>query len=118
MEQTTSTPPQDDLKFDPKDIEANKGITVLSYLGILCLIPLLSKKDSKFAQAHSKQGLALFLTAILAGVLAGIPIIGWIGGPILALLILVVMVMGIVNVLQGKFWKIPALYDLSKKLNF
>ena len=34
-------------EYDPQDINANKGISVLSYLGILVLIPLLTKKDSK-----------------------------------------------------------------------
>ena len=105
------------LQFDPKDVEENKVMAVLSYLGLLCLIPLLAKKDSKFAQAHAKQGLALLLTEVIAGVVSAVPVIGWFGGPILALLLLVVAIVAIVNVLQGKFWEIPVLYDLSKKLN-
>ncbi len=38
---------------------------VLSYLGILCLIPLLAAKDSEFAQFHAKQGLTLFALEIV-----------------------------------------------------
>ncbi len=37
--------------FDPKDIEQNKGVAVLSYLWILFAIPLFLKRDSKFSQA-------------------------------------------------------------------
>lgn len=121
MEQTTgqqSAPQSGELKFDPKDIEANKGITVLSYIGILCLVPLLANKESKFAQAHAKQGLALFLLAIVAGVVSAVPIIGWIVGSLSMVLVFVLAIVNIVKVLQGEFWAMPVLYDLSKKLNF
>ena len=50
--------------FDSADIEQNKGISVLSYFGILFLVPYLSRKESKFAQFHAKQGFNLFLTYI------------------------------------------------------
>ena len=39
---------------DPKDVEENKLIAAVGYLGILFLIPLLAKKDSPFAQFHAK----------------------------------------------------------------
>lgn len=119
MEQNTGqSAPQSELKFDPKDIEQNKGMTVLSYIGILCLIPLLANKESKFAQAHAKQGLALFLVAVLAGVVTAIPVIGWIVGSLSMVLVVVLEIVNIVKVLQGQFWQMPVLYDLSKKLNF
>ena len=51
-------------EYDPADIQQNKGISVLSYLGILFLVPYLSKKESKFAQFHAKQGFNLFLVDI------------------------------------------------------
>ena len=120
MEQATdqSAPQPGKLTFDPKDVEANKGITVLSYIGVLCLVPLLANKDSKFAQAHAKQGLALFLLAIASGVVSAVPIIGWIVGSLAMVLVFVLAIIGIIKVLQGEFWAMPVLYDLSKKLNF
>lgn len=51
-------------EFDSADIQQNSGISVLSYFGILFLIPYLAKKDSKFAQFHAKQGFNLFLVDI------------------------------------------------------
>ena len=45
----------------------NKIIAALSYIGILCLIPLLAKKDSKFAQEHGKQGLIMLIAWIVLG---------------------------------------------------
>lgn len=96
--------------FDAKDVEENKVLACLSYVGILFLIPMLVKKDSKFCQEHARQGVVMFI----AGLLGVIPVIGWIW----AMVVLVVDVIAIVNTLQGKYWKIPGAYDLSRKFNF
>lgn len=114
MTETKPNMPVEELKFDNKDVEENKGIACLSYIGILCLIPLLTKKDSKFAQANAKQGLALFIVDVIVAILMGIPVIGW----LLGLAVFVVSLIAVVKTLSGQFWKIPGVYDLSKKLNF
>lgn len=102
--------PMADMKFDQKDIDENKVMACLSYVGILFLIPMLAKKDSRFCQEHAKQGIVMFI----AGLLMAIPFIGWVWG----LVVIVVDVISIINTLQGKFWKIPGAYDLSKKFKF
>ncbi|TSC91455.1 MAG: hypothetical protein CEN92_280 [Candidatus Berkelbacteria bacterium Licking1014_96] len=106
---------------DQGDVEKNKGMAVLSYIGILCLIPLLAAKESKFAQFHAKQGLVLFLAEVLLGILYAIPFlnvvmlfVGW----ILYILLLVLAIMGIVNALGGKFWKMPVLGGMAEKFKF
>ena len=40
------------LQFDPSDVEKNKVMGVLAYLGILVLIPILAAKESPFARFH------------------------------------------------------------------
>lgn len=106
---------------DQGDVEKNKGMAVLSYIGILCLIPLLAAKESKFAQFHAKQGLVLFLFWVVLGILYAVPgvnvvmfFIGW----ILWLLLAILAVMGIVYTLQGKYWKMPVFGGLAEKFNF
>ena len=108
MEQQPNTP-QGDMKFDAKDINDNTLMAALSYIGILVFIPLLLKKDSPFVQAHAKQGLVLFIAMIFGA----IPVIGWLW----AMFLLVINVIALVNVLQGKLWKIPGAYELSQKFN-
>lgn len=93
---------------DP-DIEKNKTVAALSYVSILFLIPLLGKKHSKFSQFHAKQGLILFLISFICYV----PVIG----QLLAVVLIVISIMGIIKCLEGTWWKIPYLYDLSKKIN-
>jgi len=47
-------------KQDQQIIEG-KIFAILSYLSILCIIPLVFKKDNAFVLKHGKQGLILFL---------------------------------------------------------
>ena len=102
-----------ETKSSDKDIEKNKAIAALSYAWILCLVPLLGKRDSKFAQFHAKQGLVLFIIEIIASLLMWFPIFG----QLLMLLLVVVAVMGIIKTLNGEWWKIPYVYSWSKKIN-
>lgn len=44
-------------QFDPQDINNNKGLSVLAYIGFLFLVPLLACPNSKFARYHTNQGL-------------------------------------------------------------
>lgn len=55
-------------EHDTKDIETNKGLAMISYLGPLALIPFLVSKESKYAQYHAKQGLNLFVIEIIIGI--------------------------------------------------
>ncbi len=95
----------DDIGFDKVDIENNKVMAVLAY--IIFLIPLLAAKDSPYAKFHTNQGLVLFIAAILASVVAAIPIIGWIISPIIALGITVLSIIGIINALGGNAKELP-----------
>ena len=98
-------------EFDPADIQNNKVMAVLAYIGILFLIPLLAAKDSKFARFHANQGLILFLAGIVAsiasGILVWIPVIGWLISILLSIALLVFMILGIVNAAQGKAKELP-----------
>lgn len=105
--------------FDKKDIEDNKLIAAVGYVGILCLIPLLAKKDSKFCQEHGKQGFVLFLAELGVWILGMVPFIGWfIIGPIGSLILLIVALIAIVKTMQGQFWEIPVIGKYRKSVNF
>ena len=57
-------------KFDKKDIEAGKGMGVLSY--ILPFIPFFVEKKNKFVVYHAKQGMNLLILSIAYGVIYGV----------------------------------------------
>lgn len=116
-------------EFDPADISQNKIMAVLSYIGILVLIPIFAAKDSKFARFHATQGLNVcvfsvayyivyaILTAILRAIFYSSYALMGVGSVILGILgvvnalasavILVYEILGIVNACQGKAKQLP-----------
>jgi uncharacterized membrane protein len=113
-----TTPQPSSTQCDPADVQENKGITVLSYIGILCLVPLLAKKDSKFAQYHAKQGLVLFIMELIIWVLIVIPVLGWIIYVVGIITSLVLAIMGIMNVVNGKCKELPIIGKFADKFKF
>ncbi|NLA26824.1 MAG: hypothetical protein GX878_05455 [Firmicutes bacterium] len=101
----------------PEDIQQNKGMAFLAYLGILFLIPLLAKKDSPYAQFHAKQGLVLFLGWIAVTVINVIPIIGQIISALGSLFLIVLFIMGVINAFSGKVKELPLIGQLAHKIN-
>lgn len=108
-------------EFTPDDIRENKVVSVFAYIGILFLAPLLAAGKSKFARYHTNQGLVLFLFSLVYGVATWLVrwIIGLILPPVAAVLgvifniaslvFLVLAVIGIVNVCNGKAKDLPVI---------
>ncbi len=97
---------------DNADIESNKRAAALSYIFVLCLIPLIFKRGSKFAQFHAKQGLVLFAAELAASLIVWFPFIG----QLIMVLLFIIAIMGVVKSLNGEYWKIPHIYDWSQKI--
>lgn len=89
------------------DIRMNKDIAAFSYVWVMSVIIYIARKDSRFIQYHSKQGIVLFLLTIPA---AMIPLIG----NFLVLIIVGGMVLGFIHAAQGKYTDVPLAGDLSK----
>jgi uncharacterized membrane protein len=98
------------------DVEENKVIAAIGYLGILFLVPLLVKPNSPFAQYHARQGIALCVAAIAISIISVIPIIGWIVGPIGGILVFILFIMGLVNALGGKTVPLPIIGKYAEKI--
>lgn len=50
--------------FDPVDVQQNKIMGILSYIGIFVLVPIFAAKDSAYARFHAKQGTKLCILSI------------------------------------------------------
>ncbi len=117
-----------------RDAAQNKAMGILSYIGILALVPLFAAKESPFAQYHAKQGLTLCIIEIAYAVLT--TILRWVFSLIFRLvrvywiynifftvlnfvffiggaLLLVLAVIGIVNAVNGKKEPLPVLGKLK-----
>ncbi|MGN0640842.1 MAG: hypothetical protein ACI4JT_07810 [Oscillospiraceae bacterium] len=96
----------------------DKVYGILSYIGILVLVPLLAGK-TQFAKFHANQGLVLFIADIVLGVCISITtlvlsplgvvgsILGGIVSGVLGLCILIMAILGIVNAVNGEMKPLP-----------
>lgn len=104
-------------KLEDSDITENKILAAVGYIGILCFIPLFLKKDSPFAQFHAKQGLILFICWVVTWIIGIFPVIGWIASFAASIALIIISILGFVQALSGKYWKIPLLSQYSEKIN-
>ena len=107
--ETDYIPPQQDMQED-------RLIAAIGYLGILCLVPLLLKKNSAFAQHHGKQGLVILMAWLILWVGNIVPILGQIVWTLGTLVLLMLIILGMVNALQGRMWEMPVLGKYAKNL--
>jgi len=85
---------------------------ILSYIGLLALIPYFSKGQSSFVRYHAVRGMNLMILEIIAGVACGILSIGLpVIGDILSWLVsvggLVLSIFGIVHVANKEMQDLP-----------
>lgn len=59
-----NAPVQPQVMNGDADVQQNRGIAWLSYLGLLLLVPLFARKNSDYCKFHVKQGAALFAVSV------------------------------------------------------
>ena len=95
---------------------------VLAYLGPLVIIPFLVSKDDPFVKFHIKQGLVLFIAELAFWLLSSyfwmIFYQFWMLYQLVNLGVLVLVVMGIINVVQGKEKELPLVGSFAKMFKF
>ena len=124
------TPPASDTPESPppsppsQQESSNRTIMlILSYLGILALIPLLVEKEDADIQWHAKHGLVLMVgwivLSIALAILSSFPYIGmFLGcavGPLLWLVILIIQIVAMLKALKGERLIIPVISDYTDK---
>lgn len=114
-----------------EEVNNGKLMSLLAYLGILALIPYFVEKENKYVRFHAIQGLNLFIVNMIASVaimvvafvatfLFIIPVLGWILGGVLYLVVgllpvgfFVLQILGIVYALQGNAKEIPVVNKIK-----
>ena len=128
MSEPTMPPPYNPPPMSPpgNTVSPNRTIMiVLSYLGLLALIPLLVEKDDREVQWHAKNGLILCVADFALAI--AFMILGWILAfahlgcagcllhSVLLVIILVVHVLCIVKGVQGGRFIIPGLSQYADR---
>lgn len=101
-------------EYDAADMQSNRLMALLSYFGILVLIPIFAAQHSRFVRFHANQGLVLLIAGVVlqaaAEVVKRIPLIGFAGSILRALVTLiwaVLMILGIIHVINGEARELP-----------
>lgn len=109
--------------YRKEDIEGNTLFAVLSYLGILCLIPVFSGRESPYVRFHANQGLVLFITSMVLNMARAMLTGLWIFGKVdtylvsplftaLNVVIFALTIIGIANAVRGKAADLPLIGKL------
>jgi uncharacterized membrane protein len=122
----TQNPEEEEImQGEPADVEKNKVFSILAYIGILFLVPLIAAKDSPFARYHTNQGLVLFLAwlvlsigvYIVSMIFYIIPGLGYVLAQILNLAVLgaglALMIMGIMAAAKGEMKPLPIIGNIT-----
>lgn len=106
----------------PSGSGSKTGMLVLSYLGLLALIPLLVEKDDPEVQWHAKHGLVQLVLFVIIGVAMNVIAITGIGAllscgimPFVSLAWLVIAILSIVKATKGERFLIPGISDFASK---
>jgi uncharacterized membrane protein len=90
---------------------------IMSYIPILCFVPLLSMRENKEARFHARQGVLLFLIELVA-ILFLVDAISDLVFKGILFIAAGLSVAGIIFAIQGRNYKLPIIGDLADKSKF
>ncbi len=106
------------MENNPQAISQDDKVhAALAYMWILCLYPLLFKRDREYVQFHARQGFVLFIAEFIIFLVSMIPVLGWIVGFVGWIVAGILSVLGIVAALGGRRWDMPIISEHVKKFN-
>ncbi len=92
----------------------DKIFSILAYLSILCILPLLFKRDSEFVRFHGKQGLVLFIGEVAVFILSIVfPWFLKLG----LFVLLAVSFFGIIDALRGQKTALPVISEIANRIS-
>lgn len=93
----------------PEKTGSGKNTTMAVVAYLLFFVPLLTEsKNDPFVKFHVKQGIVLVVLSLLNAVLAAVLSFIWFAiAPLVSLAIFVLLIMGIINAVNGKMEPVP-----------
>lgn len=99
-----------------KEVKEGKIFAVVSYWLFLCILPLILKKDNKFAVFHGKQGLVLFIFLVAGFIFNIIPFLGQLVYRFVLFIYLLLSLWGTIQALMGNYSRIPLVSNIADKI--
>ncbi|MBF0460332.1 MAG: hypothetical protein HQL87_02955 [Magnetococcales bacterium] len=91
-------------------------MATLSYLGVLCLIPLIFSHDDEYVHFHARQGLVLWIWEVLAIFSLHIPLVGPFFFSSSVFFIAVLTLVGLLSVALSCRWRLPVIGGFARQL--
>lgn len=95
---------------------SSKVMAAMSYLGILCLVPLIMNRQDPYVRFHARQGVILWMIEVLAIYTLLLPAFGKIFFKFASFTCVILSIIGLVAVLLGRAWKFPYVGDWAERL--
>jgi len=86
-------------------------IAYITIIGLIIAFIMNANKKDPFAAFHIRQSLGIGLTGFALGVIAVIPILGWIVYILGSILLIYLWIMGLINAINSKYKTVPWLGD-------
>jgi len=90
--------------------------TFFSVIGFV--IALVARKNDRYVMYYAKHSLVIFAIYLIAAIAVGIPVFGWIVGPIIYVIAVVFWIISWVYALSGEYRVIPYITQYAKKIRF
>ncbi len=87
-----------------------------SYLGVLCLIPLIFNHEDEFVHFHARQGVVLWIWGVLAIFSLNIPLLGPFFFSSSVFFITLLTLAGLLSVALSRRWRFPLVGFLAGRL--
>ncbi|MBF0416672.1 MAG: hypothetical protein HQL86_00275 [Magnetococcales bacterium] len=91
----------------------NRLLAGFSYLGVLCLVPLLVESKDSFVVFHARQGLVLWVWTVLSYFAMHLPGLGPYLFSTSTVLVLFLSMFGLFSVVMNQRWRIPVIASLA-----
>ena len=110
--------PMSEKVVAPKDpqVQDAQFFAAIGYLSFLCFVPLVLKKENKFALFHGKQALVLFIMELAAAIPKVVPALGDLVFTLAFVVFGILSLIGIVKVLMGERWEIPVVSEIAERI--
>jgi fumarate reductase subunit D len=94
----------------------SRFLAALSYMGVLCLVPLIFGRGDDYVNFHARQGMVLWIWGVLAIFSLHIPILGAFIFSSSVFFIAVLSLAGLVSVGLSRMWRFPVVGMFAGKL--
>ena len=91
-------------------------LSMLAYIGCLCLAPLLINRSDNYVSFHTRQGLVIWITEVSAVFFLFAPTFGRFFFSATMAVCVLVSLFGVIGVFLEKAWRFPFFGTLAEKL--